>query len=454
MNERKCLGPVHRRQFLQAGLLALGGVGLPELLRARAATHESGRRGSVILLYMHGGPSHLETYDLKPEAPVEYRSIFKPIATNVPGLSICEHLPLQARIADKFSLIRSCHHSMSSHSDGGIEVLTGKTPSKPDATSTSRSDHPDLGSVASRVRGIEAHGLPQYVSIPTPLYMTRPAYLGMPHQAFSAGDPGLPTYSPPSIRLVGGVDDKRLTDRRGLREQFDHLRAEFDATGKMAGADEFRGVAYQLLTSSKTSDAFDLSRESDKLRHRYGRDRWGQSCLLARRLAEAGVAVTTVYINTPKDGDEFTNWDDHIMNAMRPGHFGKYMETRFKYYDRALSSLIEDVYDRGLDKDVMVVALGEFGRTPRLSHSTQGTGRDHWPDAQSILVSGGGLQMGQVIGATNAKGEYPVQRACTPKDVLATIYRHLGIDPGYEFRDHTGRPIPILNEGKPIDELI
>src|SRR5262249_18201137 len=196
------------------------------------------------------------------------------------------------------------------------------------------------------------------------------------------------------------------------------------------------------------------SRESDRLRDRYGRNIFGQGCLLSRRLAEAGVSVITVVINTPKNGPEFTNWDDHIMNAMRPGHFGKYMETRLPYYDQAVSALIEDVYLRGLDRQILIVAMGEFGRTPRLSRNADGVGRDHWPDAQSVLVSGGGLKMGQVIGATNSKGEFPAQRPCTPKDVLATVYRHLGIDPKFTFLDPSGRPVPILGEGEPFAELI
>lgn len=450
MTPRRCPGPIDRRGFLHAGLLALGGMSLPDLLRAQDQA-KTKRETSVIFLYLAGGPSHLETYDLKPDAPIEYRSIFKPIPTNVPGISICEHLPRHAKVADKFALIRSCRHTMNAHNDGGIEVLTGKTPSIPDPTSTSQSEHPDFGSVVSKMRGLHPEGLPRYVGLPNNLGMTRPAYLGLQHRAFGAGDPSQPFYSPPSMRL--GVAPNRLDDRKGLLSQFDRTRNETDRSGGMEAVDQFRGLAYQLLTSTRTAQAFDLKRESDKLRDRYGQNLWGQSCLLARRLAEAGVGAITVSINTPKAGQEFTNWDDHIMNAMRPGHFGQYMEVRLPYYDQALSALIEDVYDRGLDRDVMIVAMGEFGRTPRLSRNAQGVGRDHWPDAQSVLISGGGLKMGQVVGATNSKGEFPVQRPLSPKDVLATIYRHLNIDTTHEFVDHTGRPFPILSEGKPIEEL-
>src|SRR5262245_6078884 len=222
----------------------------------------------------------------------------------------------------------------------------------------------------------------------------------------------------------------------------------------MDGSDRFRESAYRMLASSKVGQARDITRESDRLRERYGRNVWGQGCLFARRLAEAGVAVSVVNINTPKNGDEYTNWDDHIMNAMRPGHFAGYMRTRLPYFDQAISALIEDVFARGLHRKIMILAYGEFGRTPRLSSNAQGTGRDHWPDAQSVLISGGGLKMGQVVGATNSKGEFPSVRPTSPKDVLATVYRHLGIDPKHSFLDHSGRPVPILGEGEPIAELI
>lgn len=448
-----CPGPVNRRQFMKIGALALGGHSLADILAARAAAGQETADSAVILLYLHGGPSQLETYDLKPAAPTEYRSIFRPIPTNVRGLDICELFPLQARLADKFSLVRSVHHTMTSHSDGGIEVLTGKTPSRPDPTSTSRSEHPCLGAIASKVRGFGPHAIPPYVAVPNMLYMVRPNYLGLQHGAFNANDPSSPSYRLPGLNMPTGVDGVRLGDRRFLRDRFDALRRELDVQGQLDGADQFRALALQMLTRPEAGRAFDLGLESDRLRDRYGRNIWGQGCLLARRLAEAGTAVTTVYINTPRDGQEFTNWDDHILNAQRPGHFGQYMRVRLPYLDQALSALIEDIFTRGLDRKIMVVVLGEFGRTPRLSHNAQGTGRDHWPDAMSVLMSGGGLRMGQVVGATNARAEYPTQRPYTPKDILATIYRHLRIDPRRAFLDHTGRPIPILNEGEPIAEL-
>lgn len=451
---RPCPGPINRREFLHAGALALGGLSLADVLAGRASASQESKDTSIILLYLSGGPSQLETYDLKPDAPTEYRSVFKPIATRVPGMQLCELFPLQARLADKFSLIRSLHHTMTSHSDGGIEVLTGKTPTRPDPTSTSVSTHPDFGSIASKMKGDHPDGLPRYVSVPGKMYMTQPAYLGLQHGSFSVGDPSVAGFAPPGLKLSARVDGPRLAQRRHLRNEFDSFRGSLDLHGGMEGSDRFRDHAFRLLTSSRTATAFDLDQEDVRLRDRYGRHLWGQGCLLARRLAEAGTSVITITINTPQVGPEFTNWDDHILNAMRPGHFAKYMQVRLPYLDQALSALIEDVFDRGLERQIMVVVMGEFGRTPRLSSNANGVGRDHWPDACSALVSGGGLRMGQVVGATNSKAEYPAERPYTPQDLLATIYRHLGIDSRHQFLDHTGRPVSILSDGQPIAELI
>jgi uncharacterized protein (DUF1501 family) len=450
----RCPGPPSRRDFLHAGALTLGGLTLADVLRGRAAAGEPNSDTAVILLYLHGGPSHLETYDLKPAAPSEYRSVFRPVATRVPGLQLCEHFPRQARIADRLAVVRSVHHTMTSHSDGGIEVTTGKTPARPDPTSTSVGAHPDFGHVASKARGTHPAGLPRYVAVLGRLYMTQPAYLGLSHAPFLVGDPSQGSYLPPGMRPSPAVDGRRREERRGLLRQFDGLRADLDARGNAEGQDRFQALAFRILTSTHTASAFDLSREPDRLRDRYGRHRWGQALLLARRLAEAGSAVVSVYVNTPRDGNDYTNWDDHILNAGRPGHFAGYMERRLPYLDEALSALVEDIYARGLDRRILVVVMGEFGRTPRLSKNASGVGRDHWPDAMSVVFSGGGLRTGQVVGATNSKGEYPAERPYTPKDVLATVYRHLGIDCRQAFVDASGRPVPVLGEGAPIAELI
>ncbi|HEY0983025.1 DUF1501 domain-containing protein [Schlesneria sp.] len=450
----QCCGPHRRREFLQVGALALGGLSLSDVLAARAATGRSSEQTSVIMLYLHGGPSQLETYDLKPEAPSTYRSLFGSIPTNVPGIDICEHFPLQAKIADKFSLIRSLHHDIGIHSDGGIIVLTGKRPSRLDPTSQSKSEHPDFGSIASKVRGMTHNSLPPYVTLPMKPYMTRPTYLGVHHGPFEVGDPSLPNFAPPHLKLAAGLEGQGLEDRKNLLRQLDRLRGNLDQSGSLKGTDQFRNLAFQMLTAPEVADAFDIQREDPVLRDRYGRNLWGQGCLLARRLAEAGTAVVNLYIDTPQTGPDYTNWDDHSGNAGRPGHFAGYMRTRLPYLDQALSALIEDIFQRGVDRKIMVVVVGEFGRTPRIATNSLGTGRDHWPDAYSALISGGGLQMGKVVGATNSKAEFPTECPLTPFDLLATIYRHLGIDPQVSFPDMAGRPIPILGEGHPIRELI
>ncbi len=445
-----------RREFLRAGALALGGLSLADVLRARAEAGNASLDTSVILFYMWGGPSHLETYDLKPHAPVEYRSVFRPIATRVPGMDICELFPRQAQLADRFALVRSLHHEINIHNDAAIEVLTGKRPSRLDPTSQAQSEHPDFAMIASRERALCGRKMPRYVAIPGPLHMTRPTYLGVEHGPFAAGDPAAEGYAPPHLTLSAGLDAQKLADRRALITQLDRLRRGLDLHAAMDATDKFRREAFGLLASPEVADAFDVSRETVATRERYGRNVWGQACLLARRLAAAGTAVVTIYANTPQSGPEFTNWDDHPDNAGQPGHFADYMRRRLPYMDQALAALIEDIYERSLERRILLVAMGEFGRTPKISYrSASGSyGRDHWPDAYSALVSGGGLRMGQTIGATNSKGEYPAERPLTPQDLLATVYRHLGIDPAQSFDDYSGRPIPILAAGEPIRELI
>ena len=442
-----------RRAFLRNAAFSLGGLNLSHVLAGRAAAGSVRLETSVILLYLHGGPSQLETYDLKPDAPIEYRSVFNPISTNVPGMDICELFPLQAKIADKFSLVRSLNHDVNIHSDGGIVVLTGKRPEILDPTSQSKSEHPDFGSIASRVRGYGPSVMPPYVAIPQHAYMTRPAYLGFHHAALDVADPTAPRVLPSQTTGVTR-SDVQASDRRRLIEQVDRLPVNLDLSGRLDSVGKFRELAFQMLNSPTAAAAFDLSREDNALRDRYGRNVWGQGCLLARRLAEAGTAVISLYINTPQNGDDYTNWDDHIQNAGRPGHFAHYMRHRLPHLDECLSALIEDIFQKNLQQRIMVVVMGEFGRTPRLSHNSFGTGRDHWPQAYTALVSGGGLRMGQVVGATNSKAEYPSERPYSPQDLLATIYRHLGIDPTTSFIDLQGRPIPILGTGEPIRELI
>lgn len=453
-----CGGPLSRRELLRAGVLSLGGVTLADVLAARAASGKAAPPDtSVILFWMWGGPSQLETYDMKPNAPSEYRGPFDPISTTVAGMHMVEHFPRQAKIADKLSVIRSLHHTMSAHNDGSIEVLTGKTPSKPDPTSTARSEHPDFGMVAARLRGPRADGLPQYIAVHRAPFMISPAYLGLGYKALETGDPSQKDFSPRNLKLATGVDEQRLDDRKTLLRQVDRIRRGLDLAGSMDGVDQFRRGAFDLLASSRVAQAFDLSREDDQLRERYGRHRWGTNCLLARRLAEAGAAVVNVDATAPSDKSEYFSWDDHA----GPFHLVHANLERFPQYDQAISALIEDIHERGLDRRIMVIACGEFGRTPRLTHRKTfpnkpggpWLGRDHWPQAFSALISGGGLRMGQVVGETNARAEHPIHDPVTPQDLLATVYRHLGINSKATLPNFAGRPIPVLFDGKPIDQL-
>lgn len=455
--QRPCLGPPNRRTVLRAGL-GLASLGLPgAFASARAgapAPSEPTPNTSVILFWMWGGPSQFETFDPKPDAPTEIRGPLRPIRSAVPGMDFCELFPRHARIADKLAVVRSLHHTMSSHNDGSIEVLTGKTPTTADPTSTAKSDHPDLGMIASRRRGLRPDGLPQYVGIPRVPFMTRPAYLELSHQGFAAGDPSAAGYAPPALALAGGVKADQFADRRGLLADFDRLRGDIDRDGALEGTDPLRTAALRMLTTPAMAKAFDISKEDSKLRDRYGRHLWGQSCLLARRLTEAGAAVVVIDALAPEMGKPlYFSWDDHA-NAQPGWDMATGMRWRAPFMDQALTALIEDIYDRGLDERTLVVACGEFGRTPRVATANGCIGRDHYPDAMSALVSGGGLRTGQVVGSTTARGEHPKDRPLTPRDLLATVYQHLGVDHRHEFKDRSGRPIPILDNGEPIRELV
>lgn len=449
----KCAGPLARREFLRAGVLGLSGLSLADLLAARAMAKTAGEPTSVILFWMWGGPSQVETFDPKPDAPPEYRGPFHTIRTRTPGMDVCELFPQVAQISGRIALVRSLHHTMSAHNDGSIEVLTGKTPEVPDPTSLAKSDHPDFGMIASRLRGANPNGLPQYVGIPTQPFMTQPGYLGLSTKAYVTGDPSIETFAPPNLSLATGIDAGRLGDRRSLVSQLDRFEKRADDTGALEGTDQFRSAAMTMLTSAAVRDAFDLNRESPKLRDRYGRHLWGQSCLLARRLAEAGTAVITIDALAPKPGMPlYFSWDDHA-NAQPGWDLARGMTLRAEHMDPAITALIDDLHQRGLDRRVMVVAVGEFGRTPRVTQNAGCLGRDHWPSAMTALVAGGGIRGGQVIGATTSKAEYPTERPLSPQDLLATMYRHLGIPHEASFPNFAGRPIPILGSGTPIAEL-
>ncbi|QDU17769.1 hypothetical protein CA11_56180 [Gimesia maris] len=444
-----------RRSFLQSGFLTLGGLGLADLLRLRAAaatTSGSTPDTSVILIWLQGGPSHMETYDMKPDAPIEYRGEFNPIHTNVPGMDICEQLPLHAKVADRFTLIRSISHGFANHAGGAGRFLSGRDPLRPLERT---SQFPTIGPIVSRMRDHVNIGIPNYIGNQPNVYGGGSAYLGESALPFVVGsDPNAKNYRVPNITLDDKLKD-RLDDRVTLLASFDNMRRDLDQNGSLQSIDKFNSRALDMLTSDKSRDAFDITQESEATRDKYGRHKWGQRALLARRLVEAGSSFVTMQMQNPGITGCAGNWDIHAVN----GHLYDDLRGRLPIFDRAVSALIEDIYERGLDEKVMVIVSGEFGRTPRINPQ-KGTrskvmqpGRDHWPGAMSVLVSGGGMQMGQVIGSTTANGAYAKDNKLDPNDLLSTVYRFLGIDQTHEFLDHSGRPMPILPSGKPIVEL-
>lgn len=432
----RCCDGVTRRGFLRVGALGLAGLTMADHLRLKANAAAAGKPlddTAVILFWLGGGASHLDMYDLKPDAPAEFRGEFKEIATNVPGTRISEQLPLQARLMDKISVVRSVTHTNAGHGMGTHWMMTGYVPT----LEINDNLNPSAGSVAARMRGTNAPQLPAYVCLPSPPPSANAAYLGVAYNPFSPGnDPSSEYFQVRDVARSGRVDLDRFKDRRQLLTGLDTLRRDVDLNGAAEGYDSFYRDAFEIISGENCRKAFNIHQEDPRLRDRYGRDSWGQSALLARRLVESGVTFVTVNMG---------GWDTHGNN------FNELKTRLLPRYDKALAALVDDLYDRGLDRQVLVVTYGEFGRTPRINPQA---GRDHWPGAASVVFAGGGLKMGQMIGSTDAKAEYPKTRAVGPQDVLATMYHVLGIDYRHEFHDAARRPIPILNEGKPIDELV
>jgi hypothetical protein len=448
-------------------LAAFGALSLPGLfrLRAEAALPEPRERTAVIVVWLRGGASHLETYDPKPDAPSEYRGPYAAIATRTPGLRLGELLPRHAAISDRFTILRSMAHTGGGHPSGSLQLLSGD----PDAQDKLEPVYPDFMSVAHRLRFDPRRELPNYVGVnPIVRYdsftIAGPGYLGETYAPFAVtGDPSAPNFRVPNVGFPGPGQEERLTERVGLQKSFDTLRRDLDRSGTMEAMDRFQGQALSLLTSPRAARAFDLSLETDRVRDRYGRNAWGQQLLMARRLVEAGVEIVTSTLDGPLCG-RVANWDDHAVNH----HVFEALKYRAPFFDQAVAALIEDLYARGLSRRVLVVVTGEFGRTPRISYvaSSGGgvasgaagvvqPGRDHWPRANSMLWAGGGIEGGRVVGATDRRGEDVVERRVGPDDFLATIYHHLGID--YEkvaLPDFTGRPVPIVRDGKAIPELL
>jgi uncharacterized protein (DUF1501 family) len=456
-----------RREILRAGLAGFGMLSLPGMLRLREASAGAvapRERTAVIVVWLRGGCSHLDTYDPKPDAPSEFRGPFATIATKTPGLRFTELIPRQAAISDRFTLLRSMAHTGGGHPAGSLQLLSGD----PDAQDKPGPKYPDFMSVAHYLRSDAPRPLPNYVGVnPITRYdsfqIAGPAYLGGSYEPFALlGDPSSPTFRVPNVGLSDPSQADRLRGRLRLSQSFDDFRRDLDASGTVGAIDRFESQALDLLTSPEAARAFDLSREDPKLRERYGLNQWGQQCLMARRLVEAGVEVVTTTFDGPLCG-RVANWDDHAVNH----HVFDALTFRAPYFDQAVSALIEDVYARGLDKRVLVVVTGEFGRTPRISYvassgggkasapaGTVQPGRDHWPRANSMIWAGGGIATGRVIGGTDRRGEDVTDRRVGPQDFLATIYQHLGIDYArVTIPDHAGRPTPIVTNGQAIPEL-
>jgi uncharacterized protein (DUF1501 family) len=411
---------ITRRNFLQIGAFGAG-LTLADLLRSRseaaATTGRPTRHKSVIMIYLPGGPSHMDMYDLKPDAPAEFRGEFRPIATNVPGVQICQHFPLQARMWDKLACVRSIV-SVDEHSD--TLVMTGYSDRE-----NRTANHPSFGAVVSRMRS--GADVPQFVSLRGMSRGTEPGFLGIAHRPFSPSGPALQ-----NLRLANGVNQARVDQRRRLLDGFDGMRRELDTNGSMAGLDSFTQRAFDMIASGGVRTALDLSREAREVRERY---RGVEPFLTARRLVEAGVGCVTLAIG---------GWDTH-------GNNFRTLQRQLPLVDRGVANLVQDLHDRGLGNDVITVMWGEFGRTPRVN---RGAGRDHWAPVMSALIAGGGLRMGQAVGSSTARGERPQDRRCTVPQVLSTIYQAIGIDPARTFPNGTGRPVHILDDRTPIRELL
>jgi hypothetical protein len=448
--QRSSLG---RRSFLKIGMLG-GGLTLAELLRheARAATNGGNKPGgkranSVIILWMRGGPSHIDMWDPKPLAPAEYRGEFGTIDTTVPGIQLGDRMPMCAKAMDRWSIIRSLHHEDAGHSTGDQICFTGY----PAGRSPDENVHPSCGSIVAKQLGHLRPELPAYVMIPRMLPGAGSAYLGVAYKPFETqADPAASgPFRLPNFELASGLTLDRLGDRRSLCTSLDGISAQLDRSGHMEAMDRFSHQAWDILRSKAARDAFDLDAEPRELRERYGfmpafdpgasnrcgSPAWSQRILLARRLVEAGVRLVTVDLRW---------WDTHVkgFESLRLGFLPR--------FDRAYTALLEDLQQRGLLETTLVIAWGEFGRTPRVNNDA---GRDHYPNVFSAAIAGGRVKGGRVIGSSDEKGAFPKSNPKAPQDVLATLYQHLGVDTHAQYLDNAGRPHSALPFGQPIEEL-
>jgi hypothetical protein len=437
---RNCAG-VTRRDCLQLGLGALLGGGLVHALRLRAQAAPAGASApaakSCILIWMDGGPTHYETFDPKPDAPKEIRGEFGVTATKLAGVRFSDPMKRLAAIADRLAIVRSIRHDQGNHGAGNHYLMTGAPPRIPVGCGAFVSFHPSLGSVASHERGAPP-GLPAYFSIPEMSRSGGPNFLGARHAPFVVSDnPNTPDFRVRDVALPRGLSEERFESRREIRAQVDRMLriADRAAGDPVAALDEHYEQGYNLIASKEAQAAFDIGRESDRVRDAYGRTPFGQRALLARRLVEAGVPFITLY-----DG----GWDHHV-------EIFPTLRKRLPSWDSTVAALIEDLAQRGLLDRTLVIALGEFGRTPKVNERG---GRDHWSNAMSVLFAGGGTPGGLVVGATDVKGYSAVERVLSPENFAATVYVKLGIDPGKILYTPNGRPTHLVSDPTPIKELI
>jgi hypothetical protein len=424
-----------RRNLLAAGL-TFPAMSLPGVLRLRAASRDAGtptRGTAVIFVMLGGGASQFETYDPKPDAPAEVRGDLKAIPTAVPGVQFCELMPRQASLMKHMAVVRSVAHHEASHI--ALHVVETGYFLKNSGNSLA-GEMPAVGCVVAKARGGAAGGLPGYVSLPRMYAYSGPHHLGKRRAAFDvSADPNDPAYRVANLDLVKGVTPERMDDRRALLRSVGDTQQVLDIHDTAKEIDAFQRQALELVTGEKARTALDITREPEKVRDAYGRNSFGQRLLLARRLAEAGVPFINV---------RTLDWDDHDKLPER-------MRKRSPEYDTGIAALISDLVSRGMNRDVLVVAMGEFGRTPKVN---QNAGRDHWPGVSSVLLAGGEYRMGQAVGASDSKGAAALRSPYLPQQVLGMVYRHLGIDPGLTFPDFSGRPRHVLEEREPISELV
>jgi hypothetical protein len=443
---RYCDG-MSRRSFVQLGVAGMAAASLGDVARAKQAAGK-GNDNAAIMIWLDGGPSHLDMYDMKPEAPAEYRGIWMPTPTNVPGIEITEMFPLQAQHADKFSIVRSLHHDTGGHFHGGHYMLTTKS-----LGANNDGTFPSIGSIVARERGPRRSGMPSYISVPVASSIgLRPGYfggnwMGMQYDPFqTGGDPNNANFKVANLNLAGGMTVDRLASRRDLNQRLDRISKTVERGTLFEAMDKFDRDAFEFVSGAAARKAFDINSEDPKIRDRYGRSNWGQSTLLARRLVEAGSTFVTVH---------FGGWDHHW--NLEPGY-----KNVLPRVDMAVSGLLKDLSDRGMLESTLVILCGEFSRTPRMNNGGNGgpagskgtPGRDHWGNSLFCLLAGGGIRGGQVVGSTNARGERPLSRAVKPCNLHATIYKALGMDPTLHLLDHQGRPTPVLEDPTPIHELL